>query len=168
MMGIRFFVDPEEVERRTFTISGLDIDTGDVISEEHWVDLRAALSDREWSDLETGIVNRMSGDGEIVLDFAGLSTKQLLMWVKAWSLYNNGNSNARVKPTADMVGRLDRDVAGQIRDIIQEHIADKQAQREAMRNPTKSKPALKVVGGGDSETNPTTSDHPKPRRRGAN
>lgn len=166
-MGIRFFVDQRDTVRYDFQVTGLDIDTGEMVTEDHWVELRAALSDREWADLETGIVNRMSQDGEIILNLSDLATKQMLTWITSWSLYNNGNPEAKVRPTSDMLGKLDRATAEQIRGIIQAHIESRQAAREAIKNPTGRQPALRVVENGSSGTSPTSSAQPKPRRRGA-
>lgn len=162
-MGIRFFVDPDDTVTKPFQVSGIDTDTGQFVTEDHWIELRAALSDKEWSELEMGIANRANAEGEILLDFAGASTKQLMVWVKAWSFYANGNPKSRVKPSAEYLGRLDRDVADKIRAIIQEHIAERKAEREAERNPT---PLRVVTGDGDSETQKASSSRPKPAGRG--
>lgn len=166
-MGIRFFVDPSETDVKRFEVTGVDSETGEVVTEEHWIELRMDLSDREWSELEMGIASRANDQGEIILDFAGLSTRQLLMWVKSWSFYDRGNPTHRIKPSADSLGRLDRAIADQIRAIIRTHSEERQAQRDAARNPTsRNGKALELVDTGDSET-PESSSTSKRRVRGA-
>lgn len=155
-MGIKFFVDPSETDIKHFQVTGVDSETGAVATEDHWVELRMDLSDREWAELEMGIASRANDQGEIILDFAGLSTRQLVKWIRAWSFYQNGNPGARVKPTESYLGLLDRDIADQIREIIKAHIEDRKVQRDAMRNPTNgSGPTAPLVGG--SVTSETTS-----------
>lgn len=163
-MGIRFFVDPAETDIVNFDVTGFDTETGEYATEQHWLELRMDLSDKEWSELEMGIMSKMNEQGEMLLDFAGLSTKQMVMWVKAWSFYDRGNPNTRVKPTAEYLGRLDRAIADQIRALIREHAEKRQAARDAGRNPTE--PGGKVVATiGASET-PESSPTKTRRARG--
>lgn len=164
-MGLKFFVDAAEGETKHFQVSGIDTETGEPVTEDHWIKLRTELSDREWSELEMGVADRVNAEGEIMLDFAGLSTRQLMTWVMEWSFYANGNPRNRVKPSAEYLGRLDRGQADQIREIIKVHIAERQAEREAERNPTS--PSIETASEpGDSETIAATTPRAKRPARG--
>lgn len=155
-MGLKFFVDRDDTEIKHFKITGIDTETGEPATEEHWIELRRDLSDLEWSELEMGIADRINNDGEIVLNFAGLSTKQLLTWVKSWSFYMGGNPNNRVKPTAEFLGRLDRDIANQVREIIREHTEERRAAKEAAADPTATTRANGVSATSEATSAPAT------------
>jgi hypothetical protein len=164
-MGIRFFVDDAATTRKHFEV--VDRETGD--SERHWVDLRTELSDKEYTALEASMVESVQADTQAIrINAVGASLKAFTSWIVGWSL--TSNKGFACKPREEELGKLNRDTARILRDIVREHyqaildekrlltreeMDEEERKGNASANPTASSSDL----GETSEASSTTGTH---------